>query len=61
MDGECDEVDYDDGLDLDELQLENSQVIKMIDMLGRVHTSHNSGMLLFYIYNNGKVQGVLKQ
>mgnify|MGYP001418776348 CR=1 FL=1 len=61
MDGECDEFDYDDGLVVDELQLENSHVIKMIDMLGRVHTSHNSGLLLFYIYNNGKVQGVLKQ
>ena len=62
MDGECDEVDYDDGLDMDELHLETPQVIKkMIDVLGRVHTSHNSGMLLFYIYNNGKVQGVLKE
>ena len=61
MDGECDEVDYDDGLGVDELQSGNPQVVKMIDMLGRVHTSHNSGMLLFYIYNNGKVQGVLKQ
>ena len=61
MDGECDEVDYDDGLGVDELQSGNPQVIKMIDMLGRVHTSHNSGMLLFYIYNNGKVQGVIKQ
>ena len=61
MDGECDEVDYDDGLGVDELQSGNPQVIKMIDMLGRVHTSHNSGMLLFYIYSNGKVQGVIKQ
>ena len=61
MDGECDEVDYDDGLGVDELQSGNIQVIKMIDMLGRVHTSHKSGLLLFYIYNNGKVQGVLKQ
>jgi len=61
MDGECDEVDYDDGLVVDELQSGNPQVIKMIDVLGRVHTSHNSGMLLFYIYDNGKVQGVIKQ
>ncbi len=61
MDGECDEVDYDDGLGLNEIQSGNPQVIKMIDMLGRAHTSHNSGLLLFYIYNNGKVQGVLKQ
>ena len=61
MDGECDEVDYDDGIGVDELHSENPKVIKMIDMLGRVHTSHNSGLLLFYIYNNGKVQGVLKQ
>ena len=60
MDGECDEVDYDDGIGVDELHSENPKVIKMIDMLGRVHTSHNSGLLLFYIYNNGKVQGVLK-
>ena len=61
MDGECDEVDYDDGIGVDELHSENPKVIKMIDMLGRVHTSHNSGLLLFYIYNNGMVQGVLKQ
>ena len=61
MDGECDEVDYDDGLGMNELDSETPQVIKMIDVIGRVHTSHKSGMLLFYIYNNGKVQGVLKQ
>jgi len=33
----------------------------MIDVLGRVHTSHKSGILLFYIYNNGKVQGIVKE
>ena len=61
MDGECDEVDYDDGLGMNELDSETPQVIKMIDVLGRVYTSHKSGMLLFYIYNNGKVQGVVKE
>ena len=61
MDGECDEVDYDDGLGMNELDSETPQVIKMIDVLGRVHTSHKSGMLLFYIYNNGKVGGVVKE
>ena len=61
MDGECDEVDYDDGLGMNELDSETPQVIKMIDVLGRVHTSHKSGILLFYIYNNGKVQGVVKE
>lgn len=61
MDGECDEVDYDDGLGMNELDSETPQVIKMIDVVGRVHTSHKSGLLLFYIYNNGKVRGVVKE
>ena len=33
----------------------------MIDVLGRVHSVHHSGLLLFYIYDNGNVQGVLKK
>lgn len=61
MDGECDEIDYDDGLGLNELESGNTRVIKMIDVLGRVHTVHPSGMLLFYMHSNGKVQGILKQ
>lgn len=61
MDGECDEIDYDDGLGLNELELGSSEVIKMIDVLGRLYTKHPSGMLLFYMYSNGQVKGVLKQ
>ena len=33
----------------------------MIDVTGRVHSVHQSGLLLFYIYDNGKVQGVVKK
>ena len=33
----------------------------MVDVLGRVHTVHHSGLLLFYIYDNGRVKGVMKK
>ena len=59
LDGICDELDDDIGLD--EILSEKTELIKMIDVLGRVHTVHHSGLLLFYIYDNGKVQGVLKK
>ena len=55
----CDELDDDIGLD--EILSEKTELIKMIDVLGRVHTVHHSGLLLFYIYDNGKVQGVIKK
>ena len=60
MDGECDEVDYDDGIGIDEVDEQGLQLIKMIDVLGREQKEHKKGMLLFYIYENGKVKVVLK-
>ena len=33
----------------------NSNLLKMIDVLGREHIEHKEGMILFYIYENGKV------
>ena len=59
LDGICDELDDDIGID--ELASEKIELIKMIDVLGRVHTVHRTGLLLFYIYDNGKVEGVLKK
>ena len=59
LDGICDELDDDIGLD--EILSEKADLIKMIDVLGRVHTVHHPGLLLFYIYDNGKVQGVVKK
>ena len=59
LDGICDELDDDIGID--ELASEKIELIKMIDLLGRVHTVHHTGLLLFYIYDNGKVQGVMKK
>ena len=59
LDEICDELDDDIGLD--EILSEKTELIKMIDVLGRVHTVHHSGLLLFYVYDNGKVQGVIKK
>ena len=59
LDGICDELDDDVGID--EVLSEKAELIKMIDVLGRVHSVHHPGLLLFYIYDNGKVQGVMKK
>jgi hypothetical protein len=56
MDQVCDEFDYDDGLSTIEIEESAGSLLKMIDILGRAHTTHKKGMLLFYIYKNGKVQ-----
>ena len=55
-DGEGDACDYDDGIGIDEVEAESAQLIKMIDVLGREQKEHNKGSLLFYIYDNGKVE-----
>jgi len=60
LDGECDEVDYNDGIGIDELDEGFPQVIKMIDILGREQREHKKGSLLFYIYDNGKVEKKFK-
>ena len=49
QDGECDD------LKIEELSLENNSLVKVIDILGKEHKEHHKGMVLFYIYENGKV------
>ena len=39
-----------------EVEVESTELIKMIDVLGREYNEHKNGMLLFYIYENGKVE-----
>ena len=34
---------------------QNSNLLKMIDVLGKEYTEHQEGMILLYIYENGKV------
>ncbi len=48
-DGECDD------LKIEELSPEKNSLIKVIDILGREHREHHKGMVLFYIYEDGKV------
>ena len=59
-DGICDEVDYDDGIGIQEVSNENVTLIKMIDVLGKTQKEHKNGTLLFYIYNNGTVKKIMK-
>ena len=54
-DGEGDACDYDDGIGINEVETERAQLIKMVDIFGREHKEHNRGVILFYIYDNGKV------
>jgi hypothetical protein len=61
MDGVCDEVDYDDGIGIDDLESQEPQLIRMIDILGREQHIHADGVLLFYLYDNGKVEKILKR
>jgi len=56
LDGECDEEDFDDNVSINEVEPTNSQLIKMIDILGREQIEHPKGMLLFYLFDNGKVE-----
>jgi len=55
-DEECDEVDYDDGIGIEELTDDMPILIKIIDVLGREQIEHKKGSLLFYIYDNGKIE-----
>lgn len=55
-DGEGDACDYDDGLNLEEIQSNKTQIIKMIDVLGREYQHHPKGKLLFYIYKDGSTK-----
>ena len=55
-DGEGDACDYDDGIGIVELNEKTPVLIKMVDVLGREQQEHKTGSLLFYIYDNGKVE-----
>ena len=55
-DGEGDACDYDDGIGIVELNEKLPLQIKIVDVLGREQQEHNKGSLLFYIYDNGKVE-----
>jgi hypothetical protein len=60
LDGECDEVDYDDGIGIDDIDGKEPLLIKMIDILGKEQKVHMDGVILFYIYDNGRVEKKLK-
>ena len=55
-DGEGDACDYNDWIGIDEISEDTQTLIKMIDVLGREQKEHKRGILLFYIYDNGKVE-----
>ena len=60
QDGECDEIDFDDGLEIDMKETPTLELLKMIDVFGRVQKEHNQGKLLFYLYKNGEVKKIVK-
>ena len=55
-DEECDELDYDDDLTVKEIDYDTSKIIKIIDIFGIERKENRNGILLFYIYDNGKVE-----
>ncbi len=59
-DGEGDACDYDDGIGISEHNEKTIFLIKMIDLFGREQQNHKKGFLLFYIYDNGKVEKKFK-
>jgi len=60
QDGECDEIDVDDGLEIDIIETPTLELIQMIDIFGRVQKEHKKGSLLFYLYKNGVVKKIVK-
>ena len=56
LDEVCDEFDNDDGIGIEESDVVIPQLVKMIDIFGRVQHEHRIGLILFYIYDNGKVE-----
>ena len=55
-DGEGDACDYDDGIGIEELEMQKTTLLKMVDVLGRHYSTHPKGKVLFYIYSNGSVE-----
>ena len=60
QDGECDEIDFDDGLSIDMIETPTLELLQMMDIFGRVQKEHKQGALLFYVYKNGEVKKVVK-
>ena len=56
MDGIYDEVDYDDGIGINEEEEQTPILVKMIDVLGTEQKEHIRGMILFYLYDNRTVE-----
>ncbi|MFT4801486.1 MAG: hypothetical protein ACI93N_001258 [Flavobacteriaceae bacterium] len=56
VDGEGDLCDYDDGLGITDLNQTSSIVLKMIDVLGREVKHPKPGQILFYIYDDNRVE-----
>ena len=46
--------------DFDHNSVDSRKLIKVIDVLGREQAEHKSGTLLFYIYDNGKIEKKFK-
>lgn len=55
-DGEGDLCDYDDGLGITYFDQKSSIVIKIIDVLGRQVKHPSPGQILFYIYEDSRVE-----
>ena len=60
QDGECDEVDFDDGIGIDELDKKKSGLIKMIDLLGREQKNQKEGQIILFFYDDGKIHKRVK-
>ena len=56
LDGECDEFDYNDDLGQIEPKNISNNLINIIDVIGREYKHHKDGIILFYIYEHGKVE-----
>tara|TARA_B110001469_G_C9586525_1_gene290982 strand:+ start:925 stop:1092 length:168 start_codon:yes stop_codon:yes gene_type:complete len=55
MDQVCDEIDYDDGIGVHEIENKEFNLLKMKDLLGGEQKEHQKGIILFYIYENGNL------
>ena len=53
IDGVCDEVDYDDGIGVEEVSCEKRKLIKLIDVLGREQIGYRQGLILIELYDDG--------
>ncbi len=49
------------GLSIEETIGKEARLVKMIDVLGKVQNEHINGVLLFYVFDNGRVEKRFKQ